>query len=271
MISALNDIEIVARCIKLGAEDYLPKPFNSVLLKARIEACLEKRRLYLAIKEEQEQSHQLLEVILPPSIIKDLKSDGHVKPRRYDDVAVLFADIVGFTEFCEHNSPETVMNRLGQLVESWEESAIRHGVEKIKTIGDAFMAATGLWNASPNPVADCINCGLEMIEATENLAAPWTLRVGIQIGPVVAGVMGKRKYLFDLWGDTVNTAARMESHGKPGYITMSQEAWSKVQGFSEGTPLGLVEVKGKGQMEMIRFDRYRDPLSARKPSRQIVK
>jgi guanylate cyclase len=95
--------------------------------------------------------------------------------------------------------------------------------------------------------------------------------VGIQIGPVVAGVMGKRKYLFDLWGDTVNTAARMESHGVPGYITMSEDAWSKVSGFSEGTPLGLVSIKGKGQMEMIRFDRYRDPLSARSQVTEFAK
>lgn len=269
MISALSDIEVVARCIKLGAEDYLAKPFNSVLLSARIEACLKNRQLALAINAAQAKTDQLLEVILPPLIIRELKEKDRVAPRRYENVAVLFADIVGFTTYCEGNPPETVMNRLGQLVERWEESAVKHGVEKIKTIGDAFMAAAGLWDTAENSVADCIHCGLEMIAATKTLASPWNLRVGIHIGPVVAGVMGKRKYLFDLWGDTVNTAARMESHGIPGAITLSSEAWSLVAHMGSGTSQGLVEVKGLGQREMIQFNNFHQNLVVAKGVPQI--
>jgi class 3 adenylate cyclase len=268
MISALSDIEVVARCIKLGAEDYLPKPFNSVLLSARIEACLQKRRLALAIESAQQKTHQLLEVILPPLIIKELREEDRVTPRRYENVAVLFADIVGFTAYCEGNPPETVMNRLGLLVESWEETAVKYGVEKIKTIGDAFMAATGLWNSTENPVADCIRCGMEMIAATKELAAPWNLRVGIHIGPVVAGVMGKRKYLFDLWGDTVNTAARMESHGIPGAISLSSEAWSRVKHLGTGTSQTR-QIKGLGQREMVRFDAFHQKKMAPYIAKQV--
>ncbi|MCA9072767.1 MAG: adenylate/guanylate cyclase domain-containing protein, partial [Planctomycetaceae bacterium] len=186
-----------------------------------------------------------------------------------ENVAVLFADIVGFTSYCERSSPETVMNRLGQLVESWEESAIMHGVEKIKTIGDAFMAAAGLWDTTENPVADCIHCGLEMIKATKTLASPWNLRVGIHFGPVVAGVMGNRKYSFDLWGNTVNTAARMESHGIPGAIALSSEAWSRVAHLGSGTSQGLVNVKGLGQREMIRFNHFHNALKSSQGVQQI--
>lgn len=269
MISALSDIEVVARCIKLGAEDYLSKPFNSVLLSARIEACLRNRRLGLAIKAARQKTDQLLEVILPPVVIEELKEEDSVTPRRIENVAVLFADIVGFTTYCEGNPPETVMSRLGQLVECWEESSVKYGVEKIKTIGDAFMAAAGLWDTAENPVADCIHCGLEMIATTKRLAAPWNLRVGIHIGPVVAGVMGKRKYLFDLWGDTVNTAARMESHGIPGAIALTPEAWSQVAHLGSGTSQGLVPIKGLGQREMIRFDTFHNSPKVAKGVRQI--
>lgn len=256
MISALSEIEIVAQCIKLGAEDYLPKPFNNVLLQARIDACLEKRRLAQQIHLEKEKSDRLLEVLLPPSIVTELKTHNCVVPRRHERVAVLFADLVGFTQYCEANTPESVMNLLHGLIEQWEESALKHRVEKIKTIGDAFMAATGLWNEAENPVLNCLQCGQEMIAATLN-SSPWNLRVGIHVGPVVAGLMGKRKFLFDLWGDTVNTAARMESHGVPGHMTLSHDAWQTVSDGSHGTSLGLIEIKGKGPREMIRFDGFR--------------
>jgi class 3 adenylate cyclase len=138
-------------------------------------------------------------------------------------------------------------------VEAWENSALRHGVEKIKTIGDAFMAAAGLLQKQENPVLSCIRCGLEMIEATQALpGVKWDLRVGIHIGEVVAGVIGKRQYLFDLWGDTVNTAARMESNGKAGLITLTEDAWKRVSDLARGER-DQVAAKGKGQMVVYRL------------------
>jgi class 3 adenylate cyclase len=260
MITALEEIDSVARCIEMGAEDYLPKPFNPVVLRARIGACLEKKRLrdrevlhLRQIEEERRRSDELLHVILPHEIVGELRRTNEVKPRRYDNVAVLFADIVGFTPYCDCHPPEEVVRYLQQLVETWEDLALLHGVEKIKTIGDAFMAACGLLKRVENPVLNCVRCGLDMIAAAQRLPNGWNLRVGIHAGQVVAGVLGRRQYLFDLWGDTVNTAARMESHGVPGAITLSAEAWRRVADCCRGEPLGAVHVKGKGELQMVRF------------------
>jgi adenylate cyclase len=141
----------------------------------------------------------------------------------------------------------------------WERLALRHQVEKIKTIGDAFMAAAGLLERpADHPVLHCVRCGLDMIAASRRLPIPWEVRVGIHFGSVVAGVIGCRHYLFDLWGDTVNTAARMESHGIPGAVTLSQPAWEAVAQHCHGEPLGRIDIKGKGPMEMVRVDRLRE-------------
>jgi class 3 adenylate cyclase len=258
MISAFDEFDGVVRCIQMGAEDYLPKPFNAVLLKARMSACLEKKRLLEEIRREQQRADDLLHVILPREIAAEMKCNHVVKPRRYENVAVLFSDVVGFTPYCAGHEPEQVVQYLNQLTETWEEIALRHQVEKIKTIGDAFMGAAGLlWKTAEEPVLCCIRCGLEMIEATHRLPTGWNLRVGIHVGPVVAGVMGKRQYLFDLWGDTVNTAARMESHGIPGSVALSSAAWQVVADQALGESRGMVSVKGRGEMEMIRFVGFR--------------
>jgi class 3 adenylate cyclase len=261
MVSALDEIDGVVRCIKCGAEDYLTKPFNPVLLRARINACLDKKRFrdrevqYLAqIRKEQARAEELLHVILPHEVVRELKLTNAVQPRRFENVAVLFADIVGFTPFCDGHPPEHVVAHLQGLIETWEEIALHHQVEKIKTIGDAFMAAAGLLQKPPDhPVLHAVRCGLEMIRATQVLPIGWNLRVGIHVGPVVAGVIGKRQYLFDLWGDTVNTAARMESHGVPGHVVLSDAAWRPIADRAQGESRGVLSIKGKGQMEMVRF------------------
>jgi class 3 adenylate cyclase len=270
MISALNEMDVVVRCIEAGAEDYLPKPFNPVMLKARIGACLEKKQLREREKEhlrliqrEQQRADELLHVILPTEIVTELKRDNRVKPRRYENVAVLFADIVNFTPYCDRKPPEEVMSLLQRLVVAWEESALRHNVEKIKTIGDAFMAASGLLNHRGDPVLNCLHCGLEMIDATRELAGEWDLRVGVHCGSVVGGVLGQRQYLFDLWGDTVNTAARMESHGVPGHITLSEAAWQTVEPHCLGFRIQKVPIKGKGPMDIYRFDGFVEGVESR--------
>ena len=257
MISALDETDIVVRCIKLGAEDYLSKPFNPVFLKARIGACLEKRLLAEQFRREKQRADELLHVILPHEIVRELKATNAVIPRRHENVAVLFADIVNFTPYCERNPPEVVVHQLQELVVAWEDSALKHNVEKIKTIGDAFMAASGLLNKADQPVLNCVRCGLELIETTRERHPDWDLRVGIHCGQVVAGILGHRQYLFDLWGDTVNTAARMESHGIPGSITLSAQAWQQIQGQCLGASMGCIPVKGKGELQIVRFDGFR--------------
>jgi class 3 adenylate cyclase/CheY-like chemotaxis protein len=263
MMSGMQESDSVVRCIEMGAEDYLCKPPDPVLLRARISACLEKKRLrdrevhYLEqIERERRRSEELLHVILPAEIVAELKANDAVLPRRYEDVAVLFCDIVGFTPFCDRNRPEQVVPHLQRLIEAWEEVALRHQVEKIKTIGDAFMAAAGLLKKVENPVLSCVRCGLEMIGACRGLPVRWNVRVGVHVGPVVAGVIGRRQYLFDLWGDTVNVASRMESHGTPGAVTLSATAWERIAHCAEGKARGLFPVKGKGAVPIVRFERF---------------
>jgi adenylate cyclase len=263
IISALDEMDKVIRCIEMGADDYLSKPFDPVLLRARIGACLEKKRLrdrerdhLRQIKLEQERADALLHVILPAEVVNELKSTNAVRARRFDNVAVLFADIVGFTSFCDGHEPNEVMGYLQHLVETWEEIAFREGVEKIKTIGDAFMATAGLLKRVDNPVLSCVRCALEMIAAANRQTTGWSVRIGIHHGPVVAGVLGHRQYLFDLWGDTVNTAARLESHSAPGQITLSMDAWQKIDHCCRGESPDLIYLKGKGMIEVVRFREF---------------
>ncbi len=259
MLSALDEIDSVVRCIEMGAEDYLPKPFNSVLLRARIETSLEKKRLrdqevlYLEqIEREKKRSDELLHVILPGQIVSELKATNEVRPRRYDNVAVMFCDIVGFTSFCDTHSPEEVSANLQQLIQDYEGIAERYHLQKIKTIGDSFMATAGLLDPVENPTLSCVAAGMEMIAATQGVPAGWNARVGVHFGHVMAGVVGHRRYLFDIWGDTVNTAARLESNGFPGYVNVSTQAWEQVCHCCQGESAGLLDIKGKGKMELIR-------------------
>ena len=259
MISALDEIDSVVRCIEIGAEDYLPKPFNPVILRARLGASLEKKRLrdrevvhLRQIEEEKKKSDELLHVILPHDIVEELKANSFVMPRRHDDVAVLFCDIVGFTPYSASRQPEEIVAALQQLFEAYEELAARHDMYKIKTIGDSFMSTAGLLQPVGNPVANAARCGLEMVEVARRLPAGWDVRVGIHVGPVVAGVVGRKQYLYDLWGDTVNTAARVESHGAKAGVSVSATAWERIRGVARGESLGRMPVKGKGEMEIFR-------------------
>ncbi|HLI13907.1 MAG TPA: adenylate/guanylate cyclase domain-containing protein [Alphaproteobacteria bacterium] len=258
MISALDAIESVVRCIELGAEDYLPKPFNAVLLKARIGASLEKKRLrnqeaaYLALIEgERRRSDELLHAVLPPGAIRELKATNEVKPRRYEGVAVLFCDIVDFTAYCDRNPPERVVADLQELIEAFEEVVAQHGLEKIKTIGDALLATAGLLQPLDDPLLAGVRCGLALIEATRRTKPHWGVRVGLHHGPVVAGIVGRRQYLFDLWGDTVNTAARVVSHARVNSVFMSSVAWMRIRDRCRARSQGLFELKGKGSLELV--------------------
>jgi class 3 adenylate cyclase len=258
ILSASSDIERVARCIELGAEDYLPKPFNPVLLQARIAACLERKLLrdrevthLQQIQEEQRRSDALLHAILPREIATELKTTDRVRPTRFDHVAVLFTDIVGFTTWCGREPAERVHHELQSLVESFEQIAERHGLEKIKTIGDSFMATAGLLHPMADPALATVCCGLEMIEHVRGHHPAWQIRAGIHVGPVSAGVVGRMKYQYDVWGDTVNTAARMEQAAPAGTICVEALVWNGLASHCVGTALGPIPIKGKGSLDLF--------------------
>ena len=265
VLSASDEMQSAVLSIQRGAEDYLVKPFDPVLLKARIRSSLQKKRwrdqeeIYRRqIEEEKRRADELLHVILPEEIVTELKQTQQVVPRRYDNVAVMFCDIVSFTDYCDKRTPQEVMPELQRLIEAFETIALEHELDKIKTIGDSFMAAAGLLRPTECPVTNCIQAGLAMLQAASHHPAGWSLRIGINVGPVVGGLLGHRQYLFDLFGDTVNTAARMESYGQPGSIALSAIAWERIAARSKGQTLGLIKVKGKGEMEIFRFEKFLD-------------
>lgn len=257
MISALEDEHMIAGGIARGAEDYLTRPVNPLLLRARIGASLEKKRL-----RDREAAHlaridQLLHAIFPPEVVAELKETASVRPKRFERVGVMFVDVVGFTSYCDgrRDHPEEVVSSLQAHHLAFERIAREHGVQKIKTVGDAFMGAAGLLRSCDNPALTLLHCGRAMAAAARSGSPPWEVRVGIHVGPVVAGVVGETQFSFDLWGDAVNIAARMESSGEPGKITLSAETWRDVAHLARGE-LRRVEVRGKGTMEVVRFSEF---------------
>jgi adenylate cyclase len=259
MISALSEFESVVRCIELGAEDYLPKPFNPALLRARVRACLDKKRLhdqelsYLSeIDHQRRRAEALLHAILPSQAVDELERSQTVTPRRHEDVVVFFADIVGFTAYCDLLAPEEIVANLHVYASSFEDIASQYGLEKIKTIGDGFLATAGLLLPNSDPVMASIECAISTIASARDLPLPWDVRVGIHIGPVVAGVVGRQKFSFDIWGDTVNVAARLAGYGRQSGINLSSAAWKRVRARVDAAPLGPVPIKGKGNIDAYR-------------------
>jgi adenylate cyclase len=259
MISALSEIDSVVRCIELGAEDYLPKPFNPVLLRARIGASLEKKRLrdqerrYIdEIERQKSRAEALLRAILPEQAVQELENSQVVTPRRHDDVAVLFADIVGFTALCDRLAPEVIVENLHALASTFEDIAAECGLEKIKTIGDGLLATAGLLLPNSDPVMSAVTCAEALIRAARRLPIAWDVRVGIHIGPVVAGIVGRQKFSFDVWGDTVNVAARLASYDAVVAINLSEAAWKRVADRVSGVPLGPIPIRGKGSLDVYR-------------------
>ncbi|MEO1307832.1 MAG: adenylate/guanylate cyclase domain-containing protein [Pseudomonadota bacterium] len=260
VISAADDMANIVRAIELGAQDFLPKNFDQILFRARVGACLETKRLndqradYLAqIEAEKQKVDALLAATLPMGAIDELKRTNRVKPRRFDQVVVLIADVVNFTGFCDANPPEEAVTRLERLVRGFEDIARERGLEKIKTMGDAFMATAGLLQPMAQPLPFAAESALAMVDAAPDLAGGWQVRVGVHVGPVVAGVIGQQQHLYDLWGDTVNTASRLTGLAVPGSVCVSRAVWDGIDG--EGRSLGTVDVKGKGKQEAFRLDK----------------
>ena len=196
----------------------------------------------------------LLLNILPDEIAQRLQADQHSIADHFDEVSILFADIVDFTPLSSRLDPRQLVNLLDRLFTSFDELADRYEVEKIKTIGDCYMVAAGVPRPRPDHAHALARMALEMTDRARDsisVHSPFDLelRIGISSGPVVAGVIGRRRFLYDLWGDTVNMASRMESHGAPGTIQITRATWDLLRDDFVAERRGLVSVKGKGQVE----------------------
>lgn len=259
VISAVDELDSVVRCIELGAEDYLLKPFSAVLLKARMGACLEKKRLrdneqayVLAIQTEQERSERLLCNILPKPIADRLRQGQGIIADHFADVTVLFADIVDFTKRSAGIVATELIAWLNEIFSAFDRLTEQHGLEKIKTIGDAYMVAGGLPTPRLDHAEACADMALDMQREIDRFnratGEPLSLRVGLHTGPVVAGVIGTTKFSYDLWGDTVNTASRMESHGIANRIQVTETTYERLRHKYLFEERGIIDVKGMGEM-----------------------
>ncbi len=234
-----------------------------------LEARVQERTKTLRI--EQQKSESLLLNVLPQTIVNELKETGHTIPKRYDEVTVLFADFVGFTRISEKLDPEEIVERLDNFFRQFDAIIKRNKLEKIKTIGDAYMCVCGLPNPDPDHTLNTVMAALEiqeyMREYNKRLnedEEPWMLRIGIHSGPVVAGVIGDYKFAYDVWGDTVNTSSRLEQASTSGKINISEALYLQVRHKFQCRKRGSIEVKNKGLISMYFVEKLRDvPLRAK--------
>ncbi|HEX2862749.1 MAG TPA: adenylate/guanylate cyclase domain-containing protein [Lacunisphaera sp.] len=259
MLTALDDVESTVRCIEAGAEDYVPKPFSPVILRARITASLEKKRLrdqeqaFLAqLQVERSKSERLLLNVLPKAIAERLKAGQRTIVDSFIDSTVLFADIVGFTRISARQSPQRTVQLLNDIFSSFDRIAEQLELEKIKTIGDAYMLVSGVPVIRNDHAEACATAAFEMIEAVRTFnrrhQLDWAIRIGMNSGPVVAGIIGTRKFAYDLWGDTVNIASRMESHGQPGQIQVSEVTKKLLETRYDFEAVGVIPIKNSQAM-----------------------
>lgn len=217
-----------------------------------------------ALQREYEYSEALLANMLPGPIASQLKRNpGQTIADSHEEATILFADIVGFTPLASHHSPDMVVKLLNNLFTRFDDLPNKHGLEKIKTLGDAFMVAGGMPDPQPDHAVRVANMALDMVTATQNFATEMDenlqLRIGIHTGPVVAGVIGTKKPFYDVWDDTVNTAARLETYGTKGKIQVTAETKRILEDHFDFAERGKVQIKGKGDLDLWYLEGHRTP------------
>ena len=216
------------------------------------------QRAQRELAAEKERADQLILNILPAKIADELAEKGFVEPRHHPSTTIMFSDFVGFTKSAEQLSPRELIDDLHIYFSEFDEIVARHGLEKLKTIGDAYMCAGGLISDSKDHAVQTCLAALEIQRymARENQRrelngqTPWGLRIGIHTGNVMSGVVGKNKFTYDVWGDSVNVAARMESAGEAGKVNISEGTYQRVKNYFDCGPSRTMDVKNKGQMAM---------------------
>lgn len=236
--------------LTLGSWDNAGKRYYSGIIRD----ITEKKKAELIILNEKNKADQLLLNILPKQVADELKSRGNAKAKRYENVTILFSDFKDFTLLASTISPIKLVKELNELFSRFDDIMEAYQIEKIKTIGDAYFAACGSPEKNKDHAFQCIEAAREMYryleERNKKNEIQWKMRVGIHSGSVVAGVVGKRKYAYDLFGDTVNTASRMESNGEVGKINISETTYELVKAKYNCLPRGQINAKGKGNLNM---------------------
>ncbi len=284
ILTGFSDVEAVIQAINKGrVYRYITKPWDRDDLKITIDKALESYHLKkenknliqslqeanqnleqkvkertIEVEHQKKEIENLLHNILPEEIAEELRQSGQAKPMHYEVVSVLFTDFKGFTNLAEVLEPVELVHELNHCFIHFDEIIEKHGLEKIKTIGDAYMCAGGIPIPNESNPIDAVRAALEMQafvkdwqkSRTEEGKPSWELRLGIHTGPIITGVIGKKKFAYDIWGDTVNVAARMESSGEVGKVNISGSTYDYVKDHFACTYRGKVQAKNKGEIDM---------------------
>ena len=266
MVTAIDEMDSVIRCVESGAEDYLIKPVEDALLWARVQACLERkylrnkeRELFHQVEVEKRKSETVLYNVLPERVAERLKNGEQTIAEFMPDVTVIFADLVDFTQLTTSISPDDLVLLLNHVFRSFDRIVHKYKLEKIKTIGDAYMVAGGIPPHTGNHAERCMALAIDILDIIEifnqGSAIKLSIRIGLCTGPVVAGVIGRTRFSYDLWGDTVNIASRMESLSLPNWIQMSETTYNLLNPHCPFKLRGEIDVKGKGTMKAYLFSK----------------
>ncbi|MGK0291288.1 MAG: adenylate cyclase [bacterium] len=221
------------------------------------------------LNQERKKSDQLLLNILPAPIAEELKRYDRAIPKHYNSATVLFTDLVGFTQIAETMTPSELVHELDYCFKAFDQVMQKHGIEKIKTIGDAYMAVGGIPTENKTHAYDCVLAGLEIQDFMKQLKKEkeakgepcWELRLGIHTGGLVAGVIGTQKFAYDVWGDTVNLASRMESSGETGKVNISSATYEQIKDFFKCEYRGKIKAKNKGDIDMYFVHKQQTPVN----------
>lgn len=260
-LTALTNSETLERARRTEPFGYLLKPFDERNLHSTIEMALYKHKVDTELKmrtreleAEKVKTDELLHNIFPSEIVKELKTNGHVSPKYYDSVSILFTDFDNFTGFSSGLSADKLVEELNHIFTSFDFIIDKYGLEKLKTIGDSYMIAGGLPNISDDHAIQITRAALEMQEVIEDINKnrnfSCKMRAGINSGSCVAGIVGIKKYTYDVWGDTVNIAKRLETSCVPGFVNISKATYELIKDDFECEYRGCFEVKGKGEIDM---------------------
>ncbi|MCF8371736.1 MAG: adenylate/guanylate cyclase domain-containing protein [Bacteroidales bacterium] len=216
---------------------------------------LQKRKSNKIIIGEKAKSDKLLHNILPAKVVKELKENGSSIPENFLDVSVFFSDFVGFTELSSKVKPEVLISELNEIFTSFDEIMEKYHCERIKTIGDAYLAVCGLPEKDPENVSNILSASLDIVdwlkERNQKTALNWQIRIGVHTGNLIGGIVGTKKYIYDVFGDTINTASRMESNSVGGKINVSEQTYGYARSQFIFSERPTIEVKGKGKMKMF--------------------
>ena len=244
-ITALNMVADETKGFKAGGADFISKPFNQDVVLARI-------RTHIELQAERRKSESLLKILLPENVIEDLIRHGKHEPEMHEHVSIMFLDFVGFTGMTAMMTPSELIEELSGIFSEFDSICHRHGATRIKTIGDAYMAATGLQGHDPDHARKLVSTGLAFIEYLRQRNSlserSWQCRIGVHSGKVIAGIIGRTRYVYDILGESVNIAARVESAGRNMKVTITEATRNLLAGEHGTEPHGHVQLKGVGEM-----------------------